>query len=297
MYKNIRNYQKAYNKVIEKLQKNENVLAVMVFGSMVTGDLWEESDIDYFAITNSKKNEIEDIHSKEQGIDIHVRFMSKKKFFELYEKKLEGVFIHRLMCTSKLVFSKDTEITGKYDLCRFIPLEYRGMWNMVFIGRLIKNLKECRKYLKKDNISTSFTIMVKCIEEYSKLYLSINEYSISKNAVTIATNLNDTLYKLVKDLYILEEDKKEILKTLIEYLNSEITKNLRDVCYSLIKFLKEYKMPINSYELAKKEPFCEYNMNLPEILDKLSELQIIKQTERDYEIEGIPVFKEKVYCV
>ncbi|MCM1992530.1 nucleotidyltransferase domain-containing protein [Oceanirhabdus seepicola] len=297
MYKNIRNYQKAYNKVIEKLQKNENILAVMVFGSMVTGDLWEESDIDYFAITNSKKNVIEDIHSKEQGIDIHVRFMSKKKFFDLYEKKLEGVFIHRLMCTSKLVFSKDTEITGKYDLCRFIPLEYRGMWNMVFIGRLIKNLKECRKYLKKDNISTSFTIMVKCIEEYSKLYLSMNEYSISKNAVTIATNLNDTLYKLVKDLYVLEEDKKEILKTLIEYLNSEITKNLRDVCYTLVKFLKEYKMPINSYELSNKEPFCEYNMNLPEILDKLSELQIIKQTERDYEVDGITVFKEKVYCI
>ncbi len=297
MYKNIRNYQKAYNKVIEKLQKNENVLAAMVFGSMVTGDLWEESDIDYFAITNSRKDEIEDIHSKEQGIDIHIRFMSKKKFFELYEKKLEGVFVHRLMCTSKLVFSNDAEITEKYDLCRFIPHEYRGMWNMVFIGRLIKNLKECRKYLKKDNISTSFTIMVKCIEEYSKLYLSINEYSISKNAVTIATNLNDTLYKLVKDLYVLEEDKKEILKTLVEYLNSEITKNLRDVCYILIEFLKEYKMPINSYELSKKEPFSEYMMNLPEILDKLAELQIIKQTERDYEVEGITVFKEKVYCI
>ncbi|WBW99476.1 nucleotidyltransferase domain-containing protein [Oceanirhabdus sp. W0125-5] len=297
MYKNIRNYQKAYNKVIEKLQKNENVLAAMVFGSMVTGDLWEESDIDYFAITNSKNNEIQDIHSKEQGIDIHVRFMSKSRFFELYEKKLEGVFIHRLMCTSKLVFSKDTEITEKYDLCRFIPLEYRGMWNMVFMGRLIKNLKECRKYLKKDNISTSFTIMVKCIEEYSKLYLSVNEYSISKNAVTIATNLNDTLYKLVKDLYVLEEDKKKALKDLVEYLNSEITKNLRDVCFILIEFLKEYKMPINSYELSKREPFSEYKMNLPEILDKLSELQIIKQSERDYEVEGITVFKEKVYSI
>ncbi len=52
MNDNIIKYQTAFNNVIDRLKNNESVLAVMVFGSMVTGDLWEESDIDLFVVIN-----------------------------------------------------------------------------------------------------------------------------------------------------------------------------------------------------------------------------------------------------
>ncbi|MEL7598231.1 MAG: nucleotidyltransferase domain-containing protein, partial [Clostridiaceae bacterium] len=45
MVKTIQKYQGAFNTVIERLKQNDSVLAVMVFGSIITGDLWEESDI------------------------------------------------------------------------------------------------------------------------------------------------------------------------------------------------------------------------------------------------------------
>ena len=44
MERTILQYQKAFNSIIERLKSNDSVLAVMVFGSMVTGDLWDESD-------------------------------------------------------------------------------------------------------------------------------------------------------------------------------------------------------------------------------------------------------------
>ncbi len=44
----------------------------MVFGSMVTGDLWEESDIDLFVVTNEDIKVEKYIHKKRTFL-----FMSK----------------------------------------------------------------------------------------------------------------------------------------------------------------------------------------------------------------------------
>jgi len=57
MEKTILQYQKAFNSLMNNLKKNEKVLAVMVFGSLVTGDLWEESDIDLFVVVNNESYE------------------------------------------------------------------------------------------------------------------------------------------------------------------------------------------------------------------------------------------------
>ena len=46
MGRTILQYQKAFNSAINRFKANKLVLAVMVFGSMVSGDLWDESDID-----------------------------------------------------------------------------------------------------------------------------------------------------------------------------------------------------------------------------------------------------------
>ena len=45
-------YQDVFNRLVNKLKSKDEILAVMVFGSIVTGDLWDESDIDLFVITN-----------------------------------------------------------------------------------------------------------------------------------------------------------------------------------------------------------------------------------------------------
>ncbi|MDD3225178.1 MAG: nucleotidyltransferase domain-containing protein [Clostridium sp.] len=55
MGKSILQYQRVFTRVVEKLKENSDVLAVTVFGSMVSGDLWEESDIDLLLITKIEK--------------------------------------------------------------------------------------------------------------------------------------------------------------------------------------------------------------------------------------------------
>ncbi len=77
MNDNIIKYQTAFNNIIDRLKNNESVLAVMVFGSMVTGDLWEESDIDLFVVID-EDIKVEKIYTQEEGVPIHVKIIDKK---------------------------------------------------------------------------------------------------------------------------------------------------------------------------------------------------------------------------
>ena len=85
MLQSIVNYQKACEKLITTLRNNKNVLTVFAFGSIVNGDLWEESDIDLFVVYKNCFNEIRDIYSEISEIPVHIKVLNKDKFLELYK--------------------------------------------------------------------------------------------------------------------------------------------------------------------------------------------------------------------
>ena len=77
MAKSVIDYQNAYKEITEILKKNTNILSIFVFGSMVSGDLWEGSNIDLFAIYKDDFNEIRDVYSEVLEIPVHIKFLSK----------------------------------------------------------------------------------------------------------------------------------------------------------------------------------------------------------------------------
>ena len=70
--KTIIQYQRAFNGLVERLKGNDTVLAAMVFGSVITGDLWDKSDIDLFVIVNEKIPDIKNIYTEERGVPVHI---------------------------------------------------------------------------------------------------------------------------------------------------------------------------------------------------------------------------------
>ena len=110
MLKAILNYQKASEKLINSLQTNRKVLAVFAFGSIVNGDLWEESDIDIFVVYKDQFYNMRDVYSEILDIPVHMKILNKEKFLELYENNGKKGEIRNMLTSSKLVFSRDEEI-------------------------------------------------------------------------------------------------------------------------------------------------------------------------------------------
>ncbi|MBL4938094.1 nucleotidyltransferase domain-containing protein [Clostridium sp. YIM B02515] len=298
MERTIIQYQRAFNSIIDRLKSNEAVLAVMVFGSMVTGDLWDESDIDLFVILDKKIANIKNIYTEEKQVPVHIKLMSKNKFIQLYEEDLRGGFMHRMFSSSRLVFSKDMEITIKYDSGRYYPDLDRERWNMVYLGKVLKSIDICKKYLSNDGVYTAYGAAVKCVENYARLHVNYSGYMISKDAMTMAMNLNDNFKRCVDELFFNKQDTAKAISAAVEYIESSIDDNIRNTASILVNYMREKDCFLSTEDIKNDKLFVNYDIALEDVLNKLWEKNIIKKDSRDYKTEdGKVLFKENVYFI
>jgi uncharacterized protein len=298
MDKTILQYQKAFKSIIERLKNNDYVLSVMVFGSMVTGDLWDESDIDMFVITRNTVSEIKNIYTEEKGVPVHIKMMGKVKFLQLHDEDLRGGFIHRIFASSKLVFSKDVEITSRYDNGRYYPDLDRERWTMVYLGNVIKNVSISKKYLSNNGLYTAYSAAVRAVEDYAKLYINSSGYLISNDATIMAMNNDDSFKACVDTLYLNKVNIREAIEKTMTYLQNAVNLSMFSNTQILVNFMKEKDCFLSSEEIKNDKLFVNFDISLEEILNKLWEKNIIKKETRDYKTDdGKVMFKENVYFI
>lgn len=299
MLSTIAKYQKAFNSLVDRLKANDSVLAAMVFGSIVTGDLWEGSDIDLFVISKDNIKDIRNIYTEEKGVPVHIKLMSKESLLELHKGELIGGFIHRVFVSSRLVFSKDEEVTAQYDLGRYYPDIDREKWNMVYLGDLIKSISVCKKYLYNNGIYMAYSYAVRCIEDFSKVYINSSGYMISKDVMTMAINLNDELKKLTDDLFFAsKEEIYGVIQNILVFIEDTIEKNLKKYVSLLLGYMKEKDCFLSSEDMKKDDFFKGFKIDFEGVLSKLWEKGIVKKESREYKDElNNLLFREKVYFI
>lgn len=289
-------YQKAYTAIIEKLKLNKNVLAIMIFGSMVSGDLWEGSDIDLFVIVDEELKKIKNIFTEENEIKIHIKLIGKNKFLSVNENDIKGGFFHRIFASSKLVFSKDVEINARYDSGRYYPDLDRKKWNMVYLGNVIKSIDTSRKYLFNDSIYTAYCEAIKCIDDFSKLYVNFSGYMINKDAVSMLMNIEDKFKEHIDSLFFYKEDIKKNIIDMINYIEEFINKNIKDIAEILIDYMRKKDKLLSEEDINEDPLFMDFDIDSEEILNKLWNLNIIKKESREYKLQnGENLVKENVY--
>jgi predicted nucleotidyltransferase len=298
MTKTILQYQKAFNSVVDRIKIDEAVLSVMVFGSMVTGDLWEESDIDLFVIVKQNTDEIRNIHTEENGVPVHIKLMGKEQFIQIYSDNLKGGYMHRIFSSSRLVFSKDMDITVRFDGGRFFPDADRERWGMYFLGKLLKDMGVCKKYLWSNGIYTAYSTAIRCIEKYSRLYINSAGYMISKDVMAMALNLNDEFKQCVDKLFFENSNIEEAIKETMTFLEQSINISLKNNCSLLLNYMREKDEFLSSEEIMAEDLFVNFDIDMEELLSKLWEGDIIKKETRDFKMDNDKIlFKQNVYFI
>ncbi|WP_315081546.1 nucleotidyltransferase domain-containing protein [uncultured Clostridium sp.] len=295
MLKLILEYQKSFQKLINDLKVNKKVLAIFAFGSIVSGDLWDESDIDLFVLYKDNFNEIRDVYSEILGIDVHMKLLSKENFLNLYKSDGKKGFARNILLSSKIVFSRDDEITSTFNEARYSLDKHIEKWNLVYLGKLIKDLRVTKKYLHNDSVFTSYEILIRALDSFSKLYLNLNGYTVSKDAVRMATNLNDDFNNIINDLFYEPMSKESIENTLV-YIERFLELNIVASTKALLEFLNEKRTFLSSYEIKNDVRFKEFDIKIEDILKELLKRNLVKKDIRKLDIENSKkLINENVY--
>lgn len=296
MLKAILNYQKASEKLINSLQTNRKVLAVFAFGSIVNGDLWEESDIDIFVVYKDQFYNMRDVYSEILDIPVHMKILNKEKFLELYENNGKKGEIRNMLTSSKLVFSRDEEIEILFNKAKYSMDKFVEIWNLVYLGKLIKDLGVTKKYLYNDRLFTSFEVLIRALDSFAKLYLNISGYTVSRDAIKMTMNLNNKFNMLVENL-IEKELKQEYISSIVEYIDDYLTDNISIAAKFLLNYLEEKKTYLSSYEIKSDEIFSQFDIKIEDILKELFKNGFIEKNSRKIELPAREkLLNENVYA-
>lgn len=295
MAKSVVDYQNAYMEITEILKKNTNIISIFVFGSMVSGDLWEGSNIDLFAVYNDDFDEIRDVYSEVLDIPIHIKFISKNSFKKYYNEAGKRDVIKNSLMSSKMIYSIDNEITELYQKIIYMIDSDKGRLNLVYLGNFFKDAGICKKYLSKGSRYTAHELLIRTLNNFSMLYLSINGYTVSKDSLTMACNLNDTLNdKVINLLY--KEVSDESIKDLLKYMENYLEYNIEKASKEIIDFMKKEGKPLSAYEITNNQYFKNFKIKVEEILKVLYKNNIIIKEKREFrDSKGSLLAMENVY--
>ena len=289
MSKSILDYQKSSEKLINVLKVNKKVLAIFAFGSIVSGDLWEESDIDLFVVYNDVFDEVRDIYSEILNIPVHMKVLNKEKFLALYESDGNKGIIRNLLISSKIIFSRDDQIESIFNKAKYSLDKYRETWNLVYLGNVIKDIGVTKKYLQNNSVFTSYEVLIRALDSFAKLYLNLNGYAISKDAVKMATNLNNKFNVIIENLFNNKCIKENIQNT-VDYIESFLDENINEAAKFLLDYLYEKNTFLSSYEIKNSELFKEFDIRIEDILKELFKRKLIIKDIKNLDLP----FKEKL---
>lgn len=296
MLQSILNYQKASQKLITILKTNKKVLTVFAFGSIVNGDLWEESDIDIFVVYKDNFEEIRDVYSEILDIPVHMKILNKEKFLELYNTNGQKGIIRNLLISSKIIVSKDEEIDNIYNKAKYTLDKHIGLYNLVYLGSLIKNLRVSKKYLQNNNLFTSYEVLIRALDSFSKLYLNLNGYTVSKDAVKMTMNLNNQFNILIEKLFSSGELKENINNTIM-YIEDFLDMDINVAAKLILEYLNDREEFVSSHEIKNDEKFKDFDIKIEDILKELYKRNIIVKKSRKLDLQGREkLVNENVYA-
>lgn len=289
-------YQKAFLEITEGLKKNSDILAIFVFGSMVTGDLWEESDIDLFVICNDEFHKVRDVYTEVLTVPVHSKFISKRSFIESYEGEGIKGTIKNTLLSSKLIFSKDDDISNIYSDIRYSINLDRKRWNLVYLGAVLKDIGVCKKYLHNGGLYTSYEILIRVLDNFSNLYLNMKGYVVSKDSLKMACNLSDSFDNLIEELFS-NKVNKQLIEKILGFIENHLNYTIKDTVEPLLEFLESRDEYLSSYEIERDEFFSSFKIKIEYILKYLYKKDLVNREFRDFKDPvGNKLTEESVYA-
>jgi uncharacterized protein len=288
-------YQNAYRKITDTIKNNKNAIAIFIYGSMVSGDIWEESDIDLIVIYKKGFDNIRDIYTSINDVPIHIKILSKEYFEKSYFQQGNKGSIKNSLISSKLIFSNDKEISELYQKKLYLMEDDKEKKCLVYFGNLLKEIGVCKKYLSNSGLYTAYEVLIRALGNFSKIYLNMNLYRVSKDAITMVCKLNDDFNEKIHNL-LYSENKEDSINKLLEEIENYIEANLYMLGKEIISFLEQKNEKLSSYEIKHSKEFKNFNIRMEDILKKLAKHNLIEKSQREFkDFDGKTVVKENIY--
>src|SRR5688500_6198014 len=147
-------YQLALDELVERLQSDPTVIAVVLMGSLAHDQVWEKSDIDLVIVRDDRKARKGSAAAAltSRGLNVHAGMFTRAEFRKSLQSAGGGSISHSMMALGRMVFTRDESLREMFEQARHIGEHDRRIAIFDAASWLLMSLDKVEKWLrvKKD---------------------------------------------------------------------------------------------------------------------------------------------------
>jgi len=243
-------YERALESLVEKLQADRLVLAVVLCGSLAHDEVWQKSDVDLVVVTTDDVKEGGSRSLLEDGINVHAYLVTRTAFKALVQGGLQGSFLHSLLSLGKIVFSRDDSIPELFGTLGHLGGKDRQVAMLKAATNVFPALDKAEKWLyaKHDPRYCFFWIM-KMVDGLAHLEVLHHGQIPGREAIHQARKLNPEFVQAIYDDPIDGPETVEAMERTLRIIREHLLR--RDDAFApLLGYLDDAGGPRSASEIA-----------------------------------------------
>ena len=222
-------HMQALNNLTERLKKDPNVVALLVYGSLAYGDVWKRSDIDAEIIVRDGTvyNKTGWRYYIQDGVEISISGINEESNFKRYLQRVRNGFDHGIYGKSRLVFSKDEALFQMFEDTRKIGEDDAPRAFCSFMGWVIGMMHKAEKYVTVyDNPLYAQRFLQLCAPNIASMEMIRHRENPTRESVLQAMELNPELmhevFTIPSTMAMTSDDVQRTLKIMDDYIMEHV---------------------------------------------------------------------------
>ncbi|SFT14796.1 hypothetical protein [Paenibacillus sp. BC26] len=233
-------FREALNQFIEKVKKDDQVIAAVLLGSLSYDQVWEKSDIDLKLIVHDQKLNSGYMCFVENDVPINASIQTRNEFKRWIERSVGGSISQSMLYRSTLLFTKDASITEYFEQIRIVGERDRQLQLQQLGGYSLALLAKAEKwlYVKQDAVYSAFWI-IKMVDVLSQIEVLLNEDVPMRESVKQALAYNPDFFRVVYTEMVLGAVTEAGVQSAIDQINGYLNARAERIFRPMLAYLKE----------------------------------------------------------
>lgn len=243
-------YNQALETFLARVKQDRNIIAVVLFGSLATDDVWKKSDIDLFLVCRNEKQAEQSLYLVENGVNIHAQVINRAQFRRAIDGALDSSIFQSCLAVSSLLYCTDDSVRDLYESLGSVGDRDRDLQLLKASGCALAVLAKAEKYLylKKD-VEYSFLWIMHTVGCLASIEVLLHGTVTRREVIHQALQVNPRFFKAVYTDLIHGEKSAESLQRALNLINEYIDSKIPLLFGLVIKRLSEADMVMSTSEL------------------------------------------------
>ena len=244
-------YRDALDSLVTKVERDRNIIAAILCGSMSYDQVWDKSDIDLLLVQREGKGDPRGYTLAENDVNIHAEVIPRGQLRRWQEAALQGSFDHSFFSRSTLLFCSDESVKAWYQNANLhnIGARDRRLQLLIVATGLLPTLKYTEKqFYVNGDLNYSFLSILRTVESLARIEVILNDEVPSREVIQPALEYNPDFFRVTYSDLINREKDEAVIQNALDTINAYLDEKLF-IFQPILDFLAEADGPRSTTEL------------------------------------------------